>query len=206
MTSKEKTHGDSEKSSNSLQSGTTANFRSLSNNYQPTVDSQEPIEDPSNSAEVNAKRKQELDAVRTLNSAVHTINSNLENAKTNLQVGKDFNDLKWYNCFNPLELVISAAIQTNCEPDKSTAGYVDLNFVTDRAYEAAYGRSRLGRRPIGKTWLNWDQAISKTRIHRLYNRTPKELNKSYKKASEKRMSENTLKNGKHSGKVKRPFS
>lgn len=50
------------------------------------VDSQEPIEDPSNSAEVNAKRKQELEAVRALNSAVQTINSNLENAKTNLQV------------------------------------------------------------------------------------------------------------------------
>ncbi|KAI9287626.1 DASH complex subunit Duo1-domain-containing protein [Umbelopsis sp. AD052] len=61
------------------------NTTSSSSKFQPVTDSQAPIEDPSNSPEVNAKRKQELEAVRKLNSAVQTINLNLEHSKANLQ-------------------------------------------------------------------------------------------------------------------------
>ncbi|KAG2172499.1 hypothetical protein INT44_006672, partial [Umbelopsis vinacea] len=61
------------------------NTTSSSSRFQPVTDSQAPIEDPSNSPEVNAKRKQELEAVRKLNSAVQTINLNLEHSKANLQ-------------------------------------------------------------------------------------------------------------------------
>lgn len=68
------------------QSTESHNARSSSSNIQPVADTQVPIEDPSNSPEVNAKRRQELEAVRKLNSAVQTINSNLEHSKANLQV------------------------------------------------------------------------------------------------------------------------
>ncbi|CAO3683820.1 unnamed protein product [Umbelopsis ramanniana] len=66
--------------------GKPENALALSSLQKATMrDSQAPIEDPSNSPEVNAKRRQELEAVHKLNSAVQTINSNLEHSKANLQ-------------------------------------------------------------------------------------------------------------------------
>jgi hypothetical protein len=81
-----KNYGKPENALASEQSTESNDARSSSSNFQPVADSQAPIEDPSNSPEVNAKRRQELEAVRKLNSAVQTINSNLEHSKANLQV------------------------------------------------------------------------------------------------------------------------
>jgi hypothetical protein len=81
-----KDYGKSENALASEQSIGNNPSRSSSSQFQSTADSQAPIEDPSNSPEVNAKRKQELEAVRKLNSAVQTINLNLEHSKANLQV------------------------------------------------------------------------------------------------------------------------
>ncbi|KAI8575736.1 hypothetical protein K450DRAFT_260213 [Umbelopsis ramanniana AG] len=78
-----KNYGKSDNAPVSEQSVGATNSKSSSS--QPMTDSQAPIEDPSNSPEVNAKRKQELEAVRKLNSAVQTINLNLEHSKANLQ-------------------------------------------------------------------------------------------------------------------------
>jgi hypothetical protein len=80
-------YGNTETTLTSVEYVESGNLGSSSNNFQTMADSQGPIEDPSNSPEVNAKRKQELEAVRKLNSAVQTINSNLEHSKANLQVG-----------------------------------------------------------------------------------------------------------------------
>jgi hypothetical protein len=64
-----------------------SNFKPTDSKYsQNTSGSQEPIEDPNNSPELNVKRKNELAAVRNLNTAVQTINSNFEKNKSNLQV------------------------------------------------------------------------------------------------------------------------
>ncbi|KAJ2960486.1 hypothetical protein NQZ79_g4093 [Umbelopsis isabellina] len=63
-----------------------SNFKPVTNTYNHnTSDSQEPMEDPNNSPETNAKRRNELAAVRNLNMAVQTINSNFEKNKSNLQ-------------------------------------------------------------------------------------------------------------------------
>ncbi|KAG2180920.1 hypothetical protein INT43_008500 [Umbelopsis isabellina] len=65
---------------------TSSNFIPATNKYtHNTPDSQEPMEDPNVSPEINARRRKELEAVRNLNMAVQTINSNFEKNKSNLQ-------------------------------------------------------------------------------------------------------------------------
>lgn len=66
---------------------TSSNFTPITNTHtHNSSDSQEPMEDPNVSPEINAKRRNELAAVRNLNMAVQTINSNFEKNKSNLQV------------------------------------------------------------------------------------------------------------------------